>query len=227
MALVRGRFKLDPQGPEPARPPPAPAAVPARPPAPPPPRPAAARAPARERRKLLLVGAGVVALLLVGGAIAVFVATALGFPDRYVLDEDEMPRGTSNARLTSSELRDAGMRKNPGPIDWEQSEIADGFAQVGLDDPEEAHGQILAAGAAKIVVVAMKYPSEKDAQEAAQTMRRVCSLGAAGGVHAVVLRDGDVLVVVLSDEGASRAEVQSVGSALREKASGLERACST
>ena len=233
MALVSGRFKLDPRAPEPARPavpplaPPRATAPPAPRPAPPPaPRPAAvAKAPARTNRKLLLIGAAVVALLLVGGAV--FVATALGYPDKYVLDEDEMPAGMSNEDLSASDLREAGMRENPGEIDWDRSELADAFSQAGIDDPEEAHGQVLDAGSSEIVILALKYPNEEDARSAAQSMRRICSFGSAGGVQALVMRDGDVVVAIVSDDGASRAQVQAVGEALREKASGLERACST
>lgn len=176
---------------------------------------------------MLIVAAAVVALLLVGGAIAVFVANVFGYPDKYVLERDEMPPGMSNSRLTASELRDAGMSENPGEIDWEASEFAGAFSQAGLDDPDRAHGQILAAGASEIVILALKYPDADAAQSAAQSMRQVCSFGSVGGLQAMVMRDQDVIVIVVSEGGASRAQVQAVGSALREKASGLERSCST
>lgn len=243
MALVSGRFKLDPRAPEPARPATPPLAPPRgsapsstrappspSPSTPPPPSsrlPPPSAKPTRTNRKMLVIAAAVVALLLVGGAIAVFVATVLGYPDKYVLERDEMPSGMSNARLTSTELRDAGMSGNPGEIDWQDSEFADAFSQAGLDDPERAHGQVLAAGASKIVVLALKYPDADAAQSAAQSMRQICSFGSVGGLQAMVMRDDDVLVIVISEDGASRAQVQAVGSALREKASGLERSCST
>ncbi|HET6405049.1 MAG TPA: hypothetical protein VFH78_10415, partial [Candidatus Thermoplasmatota archaeon] len=186
---------------------------------------APAAAPRRDRRMLYLAG-GVLGVLLVG-AVVVFAAVALGFPEKYVLDDDEMPPGMSNARLSSSELRDAGMSRNPGPIDWDRSVFADGFAQTGADDPKEAHGQVLAAGAARIVILAMQYPNEDEARDAAQQMRTICSFGGRAGVQAVVLRDEDVVVVVMSGEGATRAQVSAVASALTEKVEDLSRVCST
>lgn len=224
MALVSGRFKLDPRGAEPARPPVAPPVPAPRAIAPPPaPRPApvpaatpAARAPLWRNRRVLLIAALVLAVLVVGGAIA-FVATALGYPDKYVLERSEMPSGMSNARLTRSELDDAGMESNPGPMD--PAALEDNFGGDS-SDVEKAHGQILSTSdGGRIAILALKYVDEDAARSAAAEARMLCSFA-----NGAALRDGDVLVV-LFPEGASRAAVREAASALREKTGDLAPVC--
>lgn len=211
-----------------------PSVGPASPPAPPPstvraaPSAPGSRPPtASKNRRVLVIGAIAVAILLLGGAVAVFVATALGFPDKYVLERSEMPSGMSNARLSAGDLRDAGMTENPGYIDWDESALADAFSRAGIDDPDEAHGQVLQAGGDQIAIVAMKYANEDAARAAATDLRAICSFGSVSGIEATVLRDGDVVVAVFSDDGASRAQVRAVSEALREKVDDLVQSCST
>lgn len=160
------------------------------------------------------------ALLLLGGAIAVYAATALGFPAKYVLDADERPAGMTNARLTASEMDQLGITQNPGIVDDER--LADQFGDRREDGPEEGHVQVLtvAGGGGRIIVAALRYADEPAAQDGASEMRALCSF--AGGA---VLRDGDVVVALLPEDGASRGSVRAAALALQEKTPALRSIC--
>lgn len=229
LALVSGRFRLDPRAPEPDRyvpPPPTPlqarAAVappPAAPAPPPPPAPVAAAATTSPtRRRVLVVGAIVVAILLVGGAVAVFVATALGYPDKYVLEGNERPSGMTDARLSQDEMDDLGITSNPGEID--KARLQDEFETNDGRSPDQGNAQVLQAGSGRVVILALKYQDEEQARDATSQLRALCSFA-----NGAVLRDADVRVAIVPDEGASRSDVRAVAAALLEKTSALEAVC--
>lgn len=167
---------------------------------------------------MYLIAGGVVALLLVGGAIAIYAATELGYPGKYTLDDGEMPTGVSEARLTRSEMDDLGIRENPGEMD------KDAFRDNAPSDPDNEPDTVVAQvlqdrSGNRILLLAMKYPTEEDARAAAADARALCSFAAGSA-----LRDGDVLVL-LFPEGASSSTVGSVARALLAKADGLEPVC--
>jgi len=221
LALVSGRFRLDPKAPAPQRavPPPPPPPTAAAPPvvARPPPDPLPAPAPTKRRRGLML-GAVVVALLLLGGVVAVYVATAKSYPGSYLLETREYPSGLSKARLSADELDELGMRSNPGEIDRDQ---LDTFETPDGTDPEEGHALVLQdASGARVIVTAVRYADEEDAVDAAKQARALCSFA-----NGAVLRDGKVLVGILPERGGSRTEARAVASALREKTDDLVTVC--
>lgn len=219
MALVSGRFRLDPRDAEPVRAP-APAPLPVARPAPPrPPPPAPAPAPAAGKsRRMLLVGAAAAALLLLGGAVAVYVATTPGYPDDYVLARGEYPSGMSLARLSADDMDQLGIRRNPGEIDaaeLDSYETDDGVR------PERGYAQVIeTADGGRVVALALAYPSEDDVQERAREARALCSFASAA-----VLRDGKILVLIIPEDGASRTAVRAVTAALRDKTSDLAPVC--
>ncbi|HUR70251.1 MAG TPA: hypothetical protein VM370_13485 [Candidatus Thermoplasmatota archaeon] len=233
---MSGRFKLDPRAAEPARPAAAPLPL-ARPaaPAPPPPRPApvATAAPAAHpdarRRKLIVLSAAVVALLLVGGAVAVFVATTQGYPEKYVLRSSDHPDGMGRASMSQDDLADLGMTENPGEVDMDQSDLADLLQAMRMDEPDRSHAQILSdSSGARVIILALKYADEDQAKENAKQARALCNtqlVRTVGLAPGVVLRDGDVLVGVLAENGASNTQARAVGQALRDNVRGLAPVC--
>lgn len=226
MALVSGRFRLDPRAPAPERaipPPPTlpkPAAAP--PAAPRPIAPVAAASPAptaKPRRKVLIVAAVVIGLLLVGGAVAVFVATSMGYPDAYTLSPSEYPSGMTTAPLRQSD-RDNGLEDNPGPIDMDAMDprVADRLETDDGDRPL-AHGQILSAGGSRISILALKYGDAGAAQEAGENAKAICTF-----LSGAVMRDGAVLVVIMP-ESPNTSQVRAVANALDAKTPDLARVC--
>lgn len=234
------RFNLDPRAPPTARPPPprapttptasatAPRPFSAPPPfgaairpdgasAPDPTAPAAAPAapPAARRRRTMYLVAAIVAVLLVGGGVAIYAATDLTYPNKYVLDDDEMPSGVSNARMSRGDLADAGMEKNPGAMDEEQFKSD----YPTRNQPEEAHSQVLQTSAGRVVVLSLRYADEDTARAAAAEARALCSFAGAAA-----LRDGDVLLLVVGDDTPSDV-VAPIVRTLKEKVSSLDQAC--
>jgi hypothetical protein len=164
-----------------------------------------------------MLGAAVVALLVVGGAVAVFVATAMGYPDKYLLENREAPGGMSKARLSEDEMDEIGIGSNPGQI--EDARLDE--YPMGDERAEEAWMEVLTdGGGARVVIIAARFAEEEQAIDAAKQARAACSFRSGA-----VLRDGEVLVVVLPDSGASRAQARAVADALRDKARGLETVC--
>lgn len=217
MALVSGRFRLDPRSPAPERqlpPPPTLASTPpVRPPPPRPPAPTAAPAAKKPaNRRIVLLGASALAVLLLGGAVAVYVATALGYPDKYVLDADEMPAGMSNARLSANDREESGLRSNPGEMDRDKLE-----QDMPLDpSPDRGYAQILATSdGSRVVSVAFKYADEEAARSSTTQLRAVCSFA-----DGIVLRDADVVVMIFPEDGATRSNARAVANALIDKTGG-------
>ena len=215
------KFNLDPRAAPPPAPPPV--VVPRAPPpaSPPPPAPVAPVEPARGRRKLLLVGAAVVAILLIGGAVAIYAATNLGYPERYLLDEDERPAGYTNARLSANEMEELGIERNPGEVSRDVIERRE--QELGRDgsDAEEAHLQVLMTpSGARVLITAARYESEDAAKSAVNDLRMLCSVRMGS-----VLRDGNVVVTLLHPDGVAPAQARTVLEALRAQNGDLVRMC--
>lgn len=180
---------------------------------------APAEPPVERSRRGAILAIAVVALLVVAGVV-VFAATALaGYPEKYLLDEDEQPDGMRIARLSQDERDELGVTENPGRIDREKLR-SDYETQSGVE-PEDGYALVLADGSgARIAVLAFQYANEEDAQAGAREARAVCSF--AGGA---VLRDGDVVVLVVRVGGSSSNAVSEVAAALRDKEPDLARVC--
>lgn len=227
MALVR--FKLDPKAAEVQRPA-APLAPPARPPlsagpvARPPPSPTPKRAalpaaPAGRRNVVVAAIAIVAVLVLAGGAAAIWFLLVETYPEKYLVKESEAPPGTRIASLSPSELDSLGMDENPGQIDRE--ELEDRFSTSDGREPEEGWGEVLQSGNNRAAIFALRYADEDDARAAGRTLATIC-----GFANGAVLRDGEIVVVVLP-EGASRSNVLALVGVLRDKASDLDPVCGT
>lgn len=217
------RFRLDPTAPDVERPPVAPPPPPGVPRAPPPtaapPAPASPPAlPARNRR-LLAIGALVVVALVGLGAAAFAITGALAYPDKYLLEEDEIPAGLAEGRLTAEEREEYGVTSNPGEI---SSDELDQFSDREGDPPEKGWVQVLGdsgGGTQRLVVLALQYENEDSAKSAATQLRALCSF--AGGA---VLRDGDVVVALAPEGSGMRASVPVVAKLIEEK-SGAAAIC--
>lgn len=226
------RFKLDPNAPEVERPhvpPPAPPGTVAKAPTPTPPLPTPRPAPATgaapadgaRNRRLLIIGAIAVASLLVLGGVAygAYTLLGLGYPDKYLVDADEMPEGMSEARLTSQERDQVGIEENPGRMSEDR---LDDFAARNGARPDEGWTQVLgdsSGGTQRVAVVALQYANEEDAKSGASQLRALCSF--AGGA---VLRDGDVVVAVVPDGNGMRSSVPVVARIVQDK-SGATTVC--
>lgn len=233
MALVSGRFKLDPRAPATERPtraaqapmraPAAPARPKASDPLPAAPvsvRPAAAAAtpPPPRRRRALLLAAVVVGILLVGGGVAAYLVNAESYPDKYVLKPQQYPQGLSTAPLSSGDRERAGVTSNPGAID---PDSLSSFETSDGTPPEQGYLLALSdAGGARIAMIALEYGNEVDALDFAKQARAICSFA-----NGAALRDGKVLVLVIPENGASKAQVVTVARALLDKNGDLDPVC--
>lgn len=166
--------------------------------------------PTRDRKKTYLIAGAIAAILLVGGAVAIYAATELQYPNAYLLeDADERPSGVTPRQMTRSEMDGLGITENPGEMD---KEAFDSFTQGAIrHDPKEVHAQALRTNAGQpIFVFALKFDNEEDARESAQdqTARLACT--GRTGRTVTLLRDNDVVVAIFSDASAQSAHVNVV-----------------
>ena len=248
------RFQLDPRakaperpappppGPRPASPPADPGAPPAEPLAPlrpaaaPPPPPlgpsppagssaAAAGAGSWLRRHRVLAMALLGLVLLSGGAAATLYAMELPpfeYPRRYLLEGSEIP-----ARMQLGEVPDAveqefGVRENPGRVDEDD---LDAFTfQNRLPEPDDAWGQSLrpTSTSGDVLVFALRFSDEKKANQWSSLASISCSTGGGKGA---ILKDGDVVVVVMADGDQGAPWATRVVNKLKEEAPDLRTVC--
>jgi len=219
------RFRLDPNAPE-APPPPPPRAAP-----PPPPRaapvasPAAAPDAARTKRLLILAGLGLV--VLAAGATAVLYATDTGpfaYPHAYMVEGKAVPSGASLPPAPQAMRDQFGVDSNPGRVPDDQLDsLAGGQAGSGrVPRPNEAWVESLRAGGADdaVVVIASKFASDKDAGDFVSAVGIGC---ARGGF--TLLRDGDVVVLVIVGDAGGQAYGPRVASTILGQVSGIKRVC--
>lgn len=237
------RFRLDPRGAEARPPPPAylpsaakaegpPANAPAEAPPPMAPAPgathAAAVVPAQvaaaiqavRARRTLAIGIAIALLLTSGVAVGAMYALDAGpfaYPNKYILQDDEIPRGLRNAPLDAEAREELGLTSNPGEVD--PSTIVD---DTGGPRPERAWVQGLTNGASEpiVVIVALDYGNRDDADDAASRLQAGCMFR--DGF--TLLRDGDVLVLVMPENGGD-GYVASVVAALKRQNADLSTVC--
>lgn len=216
------RFRLDPRAPESpvrAAPPPTPPPVAAPPPI-------APRPPPR-RVKWKWVGVGVLVLVvLVSGVAAFALIQGQSYPDKYLLSESEAPRGLSFTDPADLGALDGMVEPRKNPAKFTRDGLDDLESQIGAR-PDEAWGQVFDSPShdgGAIVVVAAKFASEEEANDAVSRMRFVCF---AGQTRTSLLQDGDVVVLVDAKTGEPAAYKERVVTALQSKASELRLVCSS
>lgn len=192
----------------------------------PPPRTPGAKKGLTPRQRTFAIVAALVVLLggsaTIGG-MYVFDVGPFAYPERYLLEKDEIPAGMFMMPIDPDLRTEIGMRENPGEISTR--DLMDSF-EMGGPYPEAGWAQQLGGdgptgGDVPVVILALKFANEEDAKTAAARFR----FGCAGGGLAV-LRDGDVVVVVApQDENEGRPFVNAVVSALIRKAPDLVRLC--
>lgn len=220
---TRPKFRIDPTAP-PAPPPQAPAAqVRPAPPASSPP--SSLPVPSPSRRKWLLAGGVIAALLVVAAAVAVFGygVGGLVYPTKYLLSKSETPHGVTLAPPRSSSF---GGEVEPGNNPAR-------FTDAGLDSlrtpdgtrPKEGWAEafdVATVGASQVTLLALKFGSNEAADGWAQTASALC---ATGNGYGALLRDGDVVVLVTANDRAGNVYTGKIVAALQQKASGLTPLC--
>lgn len=160
--------------------------------------------------------AAVVALVVVGGGIAAYAATALKYPNAYLLeDADERPSGITVRQLTRGQMDGLGITENPGEMD---KEAFDSFTQGAIrHEPEEVHAHALQGSAGdQIFVFAVKFANEQEARESSQDQTaRVACTGRTGRT-VTLLRDSDVVVAIFSEGPTQNAHVNVVRALLAQ-----------
>lgn len=216
------RFRLDPKdATAPVTPPPsrvqAPPATAASPPAH-----ALAGAPRRWTRKHLFVAAVVVLVVLSGGATAVLYAAHAGpfaYPHAYLVEGSSVPSGLSLPAVPADAREEYGITENPGQVPRDNFENVDGS---GGPTPEDVWMEVFAARgqSGALTVLAIQYANEDDAKSVAGVTSFRCM---AGGF--AVLRDGDVVVMVIVGNSAGQSYFSKVVTTIMSQTSGIKRVC--
>lgn len=185
--------------------------------------PPVAKAVAFARARPKVVAIAVAILLLSGfGTVAAMYAMDAGpfaYPEQYLLRGDEMPRGLHTPPPDADAREEIGMMQNPGELDWSRLR-----GQIGGPEPDAVWGQFLAeVGDPDPVIglVALKYASTKDADAAANGR---IQLACAGGM-VTVMKDGDVVLVIVHEDEDGQSWRPAVMSALVAQNDDLVRVC--
>lgn len=175
--------------------------------------------PMLDDRRLMVV-AVVLLLVVFGSGTAAYLefSPTARYPERYLVDDDEMPAGLSNAPV-SPELRDDHeIDENPGRMNADQLEDVSAGSST---TPEEGWVQVLGdpSGEPMVAVLALRFEDAEAADGWVRSMMPVCAFG--GGR---VYQHGSVAVLVAVEDSDGIARLNDVADVLLDK-SRLERAC--
>lgn len=159
------------------------------------------------------------ALVVLGGGTAAYLELAPTgkYPERYLLEEDEMPAGLRLLSLPDQAKAELGVSSNPGEM--KKAKLADFESDSGVR-PAEGWLEVFGSGGFSFdaALFAFRFSSVGDAETWVQESLSEC------GANALAYRWGNVVVLIASESGNTEPAAK-VAAALKEKTPRLERAC--
>lgn len=146
------------------------------------------------------------------------------YPTKYLLTQSEAPKGL---KLSQSDFADqqSPCEKNANPCKLSEDSL-DEFTLPDGTRPKEAWVEGLdtpQTDGAPLTLIAMKFASNEEADDWAQTARSLCGMGQG---HGALLQDGDIVVLISASTNEANIYKAQVISKLKAKASGLTQLCS-
>lgn len=161
------------------------------------------------------VFAVVVALLLLGGGTAAYVelSAEARYPDRYLVQENEMPTGLRTSAIPAEARMALGIEENPGRLSEQMLE------RLSASDarPVDGYAQLLGGTSAEVVVFALRFDTREDAQRWTATAADDCPDG--------LLRDRTIVLLVMGEGSRGEAQAERVRDVLEDKSPRLQAAC--
>lgn len=168
-------------------------------------------------RALLAAGAVAVVIMLIAAGFWYGTSETARYPDRYLLEEQEMPPGWRPVALPAEARNELGITENPGKL-----------SRSGLENLESDTGIIAEEGWAQtlgrtglfdaVIVFALRFNNDGDADDWVREARNQCRDGGR------LLQDRSVVLLVLS-AGRNDADAQRVANEILGKAPRLSEAC--